>query len=50
MEKTADREQYESPSLTAHGSIESLTQGASSGNVLDATFPVGTPVGDITFS
>ncbi|CAN5359957.1 lasso peptide [soil metagenome] len=41
---------YEAPSITEVGTFESLTQGASTGTTLDATFPAGTPFGDLTFS
>ncbi len=40
---------YEAPRLTMHGSVSEMTQGASTGSFLDASFPVGTPVGDLTF-
>ena len=41
---------YERPELTNIGSLEVITQGASSGTALDATFPVQTPFSDLTFS
>jgi hypothetical protein len=41
---------YTTPALRVHGSLEALTQGASSGSVLDANFPTGTPTSDLTFS
>ncbi|WP_240484590.1 lasso RiPP family leader peptide-containing protein [Brevundimonas nasdae] len=41
---------YEAPAMTSLGSFETLTQGASRGSALDATFPTGTPFGDLTFS
>ncbi|MGB3472799.1 MAG: lasso RiPP family leader peptide-containing protein [Erythrobacter sp.] len=41
---------YQAPSFEELGSFETLTQGASSGTNLDATFPDGTPFGDLTFS
>ena len=44
------KKSYEKPTLTLHGDIESLTKGMSSGPVTDATFPAGTPRGDVTFS
>jgi hypothetical protein len=50
MENTSEKLEYETPSLTAHGSIDTITQGASAGSVLDADFPVGTPFGGLTFS
>ncbi len=50
MEQNVENHEYEAPSLTVHGSIEAITQGSSSGNFLDATFPTGTPFGELTFS
>jgi hypothetical protein len=44
------RARYEAPAVTTHGTLEGMTQGAGSGTLLDADFPVGTPAGDITFS
>ncbi|MDX2336170.1 MULTISPECIES: lasso RiPP family leader peptide-containing protein [Brevundimonas] len=41
---------YEAPEMTSLGSFETLTQGASRGSQLDATFPTGTPFGELTFS
>lgn len=41
---------YERPSLAKVGSIEEVTQAASSGGQLDASFPVTTPFADLTFS
>nr|WP_127755154.1 lasso RiPP family leader peptide-containing protein [Devosia sp. 1566] len=41
---------YTAPRLVRHGSIEAVTKGASTGSALDATFPTGTPFGDLTFS
>lgn len=41
---------YEAPAMTSLGSFETLTQGGSSGSQLDATFPVGTPFTNLTFS
>jgi hypothetical protein len=46
MKKTT----YARPRLVRHGSVGSLTRGQSTGHVLDATFVVGTPIDDITFS
>lgn len=47
---TTEKTVYEAPAMTSLGSFETLTQGASSGSALDATFPTGTPFGDLTFS
>jgi hypothetical protein len=41
---------YQSPMLTVIGSFEEITQGTSTGNYLDKTFPVGTPKDQLTFS
>lgn len=41
---------YEKPALVAHGTIEQITKGGAVGGALDATFPLGTPFGDLTFS
>lgn len=41
---------YEQPKIEELGSFEKLTQGGMDGNFLDATFPAGTPKGDLTFS
>jgi hypothetical protein len=46
MKKTT----YSKPKLTRHGSVEALTRGSSSGNILDAAFPTGTPFSQLTFS
>lgn len=48
--KERSKRRYAAPHLTVHGSLEAITKGASSGSVLDATFPTGTPFGDLTFS
>ncbi len=41
---------YEAPKLNKIGSFETITQGKSHGNSLDAAFPVGTPFSSLTFS
>ncbi|MFK7867932.1 MAG: lasso RiPP family leader peptide-containing protein [Roseobacter sp.] len=41
---------YEQPLVRAHGSVETLTKGGSTGFALDASFPSNTPRGDLTFS
>ena len=45
-----EKKQYIAPNLTEFGTIEQLTQGTSSGENLDSTFPVHTPFRDLTFS
>lgn len=50
MNAVVEREEYEAPKLETHGSIEAITQGASTGSFLDRDFPVGTVFGDLTFS
>lgn len=47
---TTEKTTYEAPAMTSLGSFEELTQGASKGSKLDATFPTGTDFGDLTFS
>jgi hypothetical protein len=49
MEKDTTTE-YETPRIEDHGDLAELTAGKSSGTVLDATFPAGTPYGDITLT
>ncbi len=39
---------YTTPALEELGSFERLTQGAGCPDALDATFPAGTPIGDLT--
>lgn len=41
---------YEAPVLRAHGKVEAVTKGGSTGSSLDAAFPVGTPFADVTLS
>lgn len=41
---------YETPELRVHGDLEGLTRGQATGTQLDASFPTGTPFGDLTFS
>lgn len=41
---------YEAPKLQDHGTLEALTQGGSTGNIIDADFPRGTPQDQLTFS
>lgn len=41
---------YTRPTLRVQGNLEALTQGSSTGNMLDAAFPVGTPFSQLTFS
>ena len=44
------RKPYRKSKLILHGDVESLTRGAVDGNFTDATFPDGTPRGDLTFT
>lgn len=44
------KQPYEAPQVTVVGSVQELTLGTQTGNDLDATFPQGTPRGDLTFS
>jgi hypothetical protein len=48
MEKNID--QYIAPQIEDHGDLAELTAGKHGGSALDATFPVGTPYGDITLT
>lgn len=41
---------YETPRIIQLGSLAELTQGQTSGDFLDATFPVGTPNSELTFT
>jgi len=41
---------YEAPVLRAHGKVEAVTKGGTSGSSLDASFPAGTPFSDLTLS
>ena len=45
-----DTKTYEAPRLEFVGTLASLTQGSSSGNRLDASFPTTTPANQLTFS
>jgi hypothetical protein len=42
--------EYEQPEIADYGDLRELTAGTSTGNALDATFPVGTPFRNLTFS
>ena len=46
----SEKPAYEAPAIVSLGSFETLTQGAATGSQLDASFPTGTPFGDLTFS
>jgi hypothetical protein len=41
---------YETPAIADYGDLVELTAAAATGNFLDADFPDGTPVADLTFS
>lgn len=41
---------YETPTVADLGTFETITQGARTGARLDASFPVGTPDENLTFS
>ena len=47
---THTKRTYQAPVVRSFGALESLTQGNSTGNFIDATFPAGTPFGKLTFS
>ncbi|WP_157462363.1 hypothetical protein [Crinalium epipsammum] len=44
------KKEYTMPALTIYGNLEVLTQGGKDGEQLDASFPVNTPKGKLTFS
>ena len=50
MQASESNTTYEAPAMTCIGSFEELTLGKSTGNRLDASFPVTTPRGALTFS
>lgn len=50
MVETYQKMDYVAPVLTVVGTFETITQGSSDGEDLDAAFPVGTPRGELTFS
>lgn len=45
-----NKEAYETPSLTVHGSIETITQAGLGITAIDVGFPAHTPIDDLTFS
>lgn len=47
---TSEKMAYIKPDLTEVGSFEEVTLGNSTGSELDASFPVGTLFGDLSFS
>ncbi|MEH6756664.1 MAG: lasso RiPP family leader peptide-containing protein [Parasphingorhabdus sp.] len=47
---TSEKMAYIKPDLTEVGSFEEVTLGSSTGSALDASFPVGTLITDLTFS
>jgi hypothetical protein len=44
------KKSYVKPELIAYGNIAKITQGSSTGTVLDQAFPAGTAFTDLTFS
>jgi hypothetical protein len=44
------KQPYEAPVVTVIGSLQELTLGGLYGDYTDATFPLKTPRGDLTFS
>ncbi|MCV3206070.1 lasso peptide [Mesorhizobium sp. YC-39] len=50
MEQNVEKHEYETPSLTVHGSIETITQGSAGATALDVAFPAHTPLDQLTFS
>jgi len=47
---SSEKEVYEAPVLTKVGTFETITQAATSGSMLDASFPRGTSANLLTFS
>ncbi len=45
-----NKSKYVKPELKAHGSVEKLTHGGTTGRKLDADYSMGTDFGDLTFS
>ena len=41
---------YDSPTIADYGDLVEVTAGASHGSTLDASFPMGTPANELTFS
>jgi hypothetical protein len=41
---------YQSPKCEEIGNFAAVTKAATVGSILDATFPIGTPNSDLTFS
>jgi hypothetical protein len=50
MEQNVEKQEYETPSLTVHGSIETITQGGGGNTAIDVAFPAHTPISQLTFS
>jgi hypothetical protein len=48
--QTSNKETYQKPVVNQIGSFEEITLGGKSGAKLDATYVVGTPFDDLTFS
>ena len=44
------KKDYSTPVLSVYGDATELTQGHHTGNYTDKTFPVNTPMKDLTFS
>jgi hypothetical protein len=42
--------EYEKPTVRDYGDLAEITAGTHNGNFTDATFPAGTPRGNLTFS
>ena len=45
-----DKPTFEVPKVVDYGDLAQITAGQSSGSRLDATFPNGTPIPNLTFS
>ena len=47
---TVDVPRYDAPTISDYGDLVEITAGSSTGVNLDASFPVGTPKNQLTFS
>lgn len=48
--KPINKKPYVTPTVTVHGDVEAITLGFNVGERLDQTFPLGTPLRDVTLS
>jgi hypothetical protein len=50
MQNANSKKSYERPELRVLGTLEKLTQSVGAGTKLDAVFPAGTSLDELTFS